>query len=260
MILERIVEDKRRRLRRHKAETSEAAMRRLAEEMMQRNPAHPSFCQALANPGISIIGEFKKASPSLGEITGRMSLAERIEAYNQSVDAISCLTEEDYFRGSADCLREIRKMSPLPIICKDFMIEDYQFYEARAIGADAVLLIAAILDDVQMQDFYQLTEELGMDALVEVHDEWEMERALKVDAKIIGANNRDLRDFTICLETTKRLSVMAPEDKIFVAESGIVSDRDVVFLKDCRVDAFLIGRALMEAESPRELARRWKSL
>ncbi len=176
------------------------------------------------------------------------------------MDAISCLTEEDHFCGSADYLREIRGMSQLPIIRKDFMIEEYQFYEARAIGADAVLLIAAILDDIKMHDFYQLTKELGMDALVETHDEREMERALKLNANIIGVNNRDLRDFSIHLETTKRLSLMVPQDKVFVAESGIVSDEDVKFLKDCRVDAFLIGRAFMEAENPRELARRWKFL
>ena len=151
-------------------------------------------------------------------------------------------------------------MSPLPIIRKDFMIDEYQFYEAKAIGADAVLLIAAILDDAQMRDFYQLTQELKMDALVETHDEREMERALKLDAKIIGVNNRDLRDFTIRLETTRRLSAMVPKDKVFVAESGIVGDEDVKFLMECRIDAFLIGRALMEVDHPRELARRWKSL
>ena len=128
------------------------------------------------------------------------------------------------------------------------------------ICADAVLLIAAILDDAQMRDFYQLTKELEMDALVETHDEREMERALKLDAKIIGVNNRDLRDFTIHLETTKRLSAMVPKDKVFVAESGIVRDEDVMFLKQCGVDAFLIGRAFMEADNPRHLARRWKSL
>ena len=121
-------------------------------------------------------------------------------------------------------------------------------------------LIAAILDDAEMKDFYQLSKELGLDALVEVHDEYEMERALKLDVDIIGVNNRDLRDFTIRLDTTKRLSVMVPKEKVFVAESGIITDEDVLFLKECRVDAFLIGRAFMEAENPGELAGRWKSL
>lgn len=260
MILDKIVEDKKIRLPQHKAKISENEIRRLAEETIREKPEHPSFYEALAKPGISIIGEFKKASPSLGKIESKINLTDRIEEYNESVDAISCLTEEDHFSGNVEYLKEIRGMSPLPIIRKDFMIEEYQFYEARVIGADAILLIAAILDDVQMRDFYQLTKELGMDALVETHDENEMERALKLDAEIIGVNNRDLRDFTIRLETTKRLSAMVPKDKIFVAESGIVSDEDVKFLKESRVDAFLIGRAFMEAENPRELAHHWRSL
>ncbi len=140
------------------------------------------------------------------------------------------------------------------------MIEEYQFYEAKVIGADAILLIAAILDDAQMIDFYALARELGMDALVETHNEQEMERALRLDADIIGVNNRNLWDFSIELDIARRLSKMVPKGKVFVAESGIVSDADVRFLKESRVDAFLIGRAFMEAENPRELARRWKAL
>ncbi len=260
MILDKIVADKKRRLPLHKSRISENRMRSLAEETIREKMQHPSFYEALAKPGISIIGEFKKASPSLGKIESKLHLDERIAEYNACVDAISCLTEEDHFHGNTDYLQKIRRMSSLPIIRKDFMIDVYQFYEARAIGADAVLLIAAILDDVQLRDFYQLAGELGMDALVETHDEHEMERALKLDAEIIGVNNRDLRDFTIRLETTKRLSAMVPQGKILVAESGIVNDGDVKFLKDCRVDAFLIGRAFMEAEDSRALAKRWKSL
>ena len=262
MILDEIVADKKKRLPQHKANISEQKMRQMAEEMIKKQPVEKkgknAFYEALAKPGISIIGEFKKASPSLGTIESKINLIDRIEEYNASVDAISCLTEEDHFHGSVDYLKEIRKMSPLPIIRKDFMIEEYQFYEAKVIGADAILLIAAILDDVQLKDFYDLATELGLDALVETHDEREMERALKLDAEIIGVNNRDLRDFTIRLDTTRRLSKMVPQDKIFVAESGIVTDDDVRFLKESRVDAFLIGRAFMEAENPRELALRWK--
>ena len=262
MILDEIVADKKKRLPQHKANISEQKMREMAEEMIKKQPVEKkgknAFYEALAKPGISIIGEFKKASPSLGTIESKINLIDRIEEYNASVDAISCLTEEDHFHGSVDYLKEIRKMSPLPIIRKDFMIEEYQFYEAKVIGADAILLIAAILDDAQLKDFYDLATELGLDALVETHDEREMERALKLDAEIIGVNNRDLRDFTIRLDTARRLSKMVPQDKIFVAESGIVTDDDVRFLKESRVDAFLIGRAFMEAENPRELALRWK--
>ncbi len=257
MILDEIVADKKKRLPEHKVKISEQEMRRMAEE---KKGGNHSFCHALKKPGISIIGEFKQASPSLGKIVSKIDLTERMEEYSQSVDAVSCLTEEDYFLGNAEYLKRIRKMTELPILRKDFMIEPYQFYEAKVIGADAVLLIAAILDDVMMKDFYQLSRELGLDALVEVHDEREMERALKLDAEIIGVNNRNLKDFTISLDNTKRLSKYMPREKIFVAESGLVSDEDVKFLKDCRVDAFLIGRAFMESENPKELAQKWKNL
>ena len=174
MILDEIVEAKRVRLPEHKKRIDEITMRRLAEETKTRNA--DCFYRNLKKPGISIIGEFKKASPSLGNITSKMNLMDRIEEYNASVDAISCLTEEDYFHGNASYLKQIRSKSDLPILRKDFMIEEYQFYEAKAIGADAVLLITAILDDVQMHDFYQLARELELGVLVETHDEEDIER------------------------------------------------------------------------------------
>ena len=257
MILDTIVEDKKKRRVEHKNRVPLAEVRKQAESDTREKI---SFYEALAKPGMSIIGEFKKASPSLGNITSKIDLIDRIDEYNASVDAISCLTEEDHFHGNIDYLKQIRERSSLPIIRKDFMIDEYQFYEAKAIGANAILLIMAILDDAQIKAFYQLTKELGLDALVEVHDEREMERALKLDCDIIGVNNRDLRDFTIRLDTTKRLSKMVPKDKVFVAESGIVQDDDVIFLKGCNVDAFLIGRAFMEAEDPKALATHWKEI
>ncbi len=256
-ILEKIVEDKKLRLPQHKARISPAEMRRLAESY---TGSSPSFYEGLAKPGISIIGEFKKASPSLGNITSKIALTDRIDEYNDSVDCISCLTEEDHFLGNVDYLKEIRGISPLPILRKDFMIDEYQFYEAKAIGANAILLITGILDDVQMRDFYQLSTELGLDALFEAHDEEQMDRALSCGARIVGVNNRDLRDFTNRLDTTRRLTVMVPQDRIFVAESGIVADEDVAFLAQCRVDAFLIGRAFMESPNPRALAKHWKAV
>lgn len=258
MILDEIVKDKRVRLKEHKAAIPEPEMRRMAEQTDTR--AFNCFYENLKKPGISIIGEFKKASPSLGVITSKIDLMERISEYNESVDAISCLTEEDHFHGNVGYLKEIRSKSPLPILRKDFMIEEYQFYEAKAIGADAVLLITAILDDVQMHDFYQLARTLELDVLVETHNEEEIERAMKIDPRIIGVNNRNLKDFSISLEHTKRLRPYVPSDKVFVAESGITGDADVAYLKDCGVDAFLIGRAFMESENPKELARRWKEL
>lgn len=258
MILDQIVEDKKKRLPQHKAQISEAEMRKLAEETVTRKKN--CFYENLKKEGLSIIGEFKQASPSLGKITSKINLMDRIEEYNASVDAISCLTEEDHFNGNVSYLKEIRAKSQLPILRKDFMIEEYQFYEAKAIGADAVLLITAILDDVQMHDFYQLARELELDVLVETHDEEEIERAMKINPRIIGVNNRNLKDFSITLETTKRLRPYIPKDKIFVTESGVMGDEDVRFLHECHVDAFLIGRAFMEAENPKALARKWKEI
>lgn len=260
MILDKIVEDKKIRLPGQKAVISESEMRRMAEEIKERQYAENTFYENLKKPGISIIGEFKKASPSLGTITSKIDLMERIEEYNASVDAISCLTEQDHFNGSVDYLKQIRAKSPLPILRKDFMIDEYQFYEAKVIGADAVLLITAILDDVQMHDFYQLARELQLDVLVETHDEKEIERAMKIDPRIIGVNNRNLKDFSITLENTKRLRKYVPQDKVFIAESGIMGDEDVAFLKEVGVDGFLIGRAFMEAENPKALAGRWKAM
>ena len=259
MILDRIVADKKIRLAEHKTRIDGQTMRRLAEEGEPKR-AEVTFCENLKKPGISIIGEFKQASPSLGRIDSKVDLRDRIGEYNASVDAISCLTEEDHFLGSVDYLTSIRQISTLPILRKDFMIDEYQFYEARVIGADAVLLITAILDDVQMHDFYQLARELSLDVLVETHDEAEIERALKIDPRIIGVNNRNLTDFSITLQTTGRLRRYVPRDKVFVAESGIMEDADVAYLKEVGADGFLIGRAFMESENPEALAERWKAL
>ena len=232
MILDQIVSDKKRRLPEHKRRIPEQEMRKLAEAY---ESSHHDFKGALEGDVISIIGEFKKASPSLGKIKSKINLLDRVEEYNASVDAISCLTEEDHFDGSTAYLEQIRQMTDLPILRKDFMIED-----------------------VQMHVFYLLAGELVMDVLVEVHDEAVIERALKLVANIIGVNNRNLKDFSIDLQTTERLSRMVPQEKLLVAESGIVSDEDVEFLKACGVNAFLIGRAFMEAEHPGEVAARWK--
>ncbi|MBQ7482418.1 MAG: indole-3-glycerol phosphate synthase TrpC [Lachnospiraceae bacterium] len=261
MILDRIVEDKKIRLKEHKSNVSFEEIRKFAEaELKDEKRPENCFYENLRKQGISIIGEFKKASPSLGRIESKIDLLERIDEYNASVDAISCLTEEDHFNGNIEYLKTIRKKSDLPILRKDFMIDEYQFYEAKAIGADAVLLIAAILDDAMLRDFYALARELKLDVLVETHDENEVERALKTDPRIIGVNNRDLKDFSIKLETTGRLRKLVPEDKVFVTESGIMGDEDVRYLKETGVDAFLIGRAFMESRDPKELAHHWKSL
>ena len=259
MILDKIVEDKKIRLKEQKDRVPVEYMRDKAYiELKDKTKDTTLFYNNLAKDGISIIGEFKKASPSAGDINSSIDLLTRIDEYNDSVDAISCLTEQDHFKGSVEYLEQIREMSSLPILRKDFMIDEYQFYEAKTIGADAVLLICAILDDCMLKSFYQLSQELDLGVLVECHDENEIERALEIEAPVIGINNRNLNDFSISLDTTKRLKKYIPKDKIVVSESGIKTDDDVRFLKELGVDAFLIGQSFMESESPRELAKRWK--
>ena len=155
---------------------------------------------------------------------------------------------------------EMRKLADETVTRKKNCFYENLRKEGKAIGADAVLLITAILDDVQMHDFYQLARELELDVLVETHDEEEIERAMKINPRIIGVNNRNLKDFSITLETTKRLRPYIPKDKVFVTESGVMGDEDVRFLHECQVDAFLIGRAFMEAENPKALAQKWKEI
>lgn len=257
MILDDIVIDKKKRLPEHKARISEEEMKKMALASTRKSV---SFYDALAKKGLSIIGEFKKASPSMGIIDNKIELTDRIDQYNASVDAISCLTEEDHFNGNVDYLKQIRTMSDLPILRKDFIIEDYQVYEAKVIGADAILLIAAILDDATFKHLYDLAYSLGMDVLCEVHDEEEMQRVLNMDVKIIGINNRNLKTFKIDLATTTRLAKMVPDGKVLVSESGVTSEAHIEVLKKSEVDALLIGRAFMESENPRELATYWKKV
>lgn len=257
MILDEIVADKKKRLEVHKSQIGQEKMKELA---LNCDRESISFYEALKKPGLSIIGEFKKASPSHGKMENKIELIDRIDQYNASVDAISCLTEEDHFLGSVDYFKQIRKITELPMIRKDFFIDPYQIYEAKVIGADCILLIAAILTDREMKLLYELTYALGMDALVEVHNEEEMKRAIGMDAKIIGVNNRNLKDFTIDLNTTKTLSELVPKETAFVSESGVSGDGDITFLKGCRADALLIGTAFMEAEAPEQLAKHWKDI
>lgn len=257
MILDDIVADKKKRLPEHKAKIGEEEMKKLALSSTRKSI---SFYDALAKDGLSIIGEFKKASPSMGILQNKIELTDRIDQYNRSVDAISCLTEEDHFNGSVEYLKQIREMSDLPIIRKDFIIEEYQVYEAKVIGADAILLIAAILDDEQFIKLYNLAYSLGLDVLCEVHDEMEMKRMLDLDVKIIGINNRNLKTFEIELSTTAKLSQMVPKGKILVSESGVIEDSHIELLKESKVDALLIGRAFMESVNPGELAGHWKKV
>ncbi len=257
MILDDIVAAKKKRLPEHKAVISEEQMKC---EALESKRVSYSFYDALAKKGLSIIGEFKKASPSHGKMDSKVDLTERIDQYNIAVDAISCLTEEDYFNGGTEYLKSIRQMSQLPIIRKDFIIEEYQVYEAKVIGADAILLIAAILDDDTFRKLYDLAYSLGLDVLCEVHDEEEMKRMIALGVKIIGINNRNLKTFEVSLDTTRRLCTMAPEGTVLVSESGVSTDEDIEVLKTSGADALLIGTAFMESENPEKLALHWKDI
>lgn len=205
-----------------------------------------SFLEALKKPGMSYICEVKKASPSKGLIAPDFPYLDIAKEYEQAgASAISCLTEPFYFRGADRYLQEISQAVNIPVLRKDFTVDEYMIYQAKAFGASAVLLICAILDNSQLKAFGELAQELGLDALVEAHDQWEVDRALKLGAKIVGVNNRNLHDFTVDMGNSIRLRNMAPADTVFVSESGIKTAEDIRILYENKVDAVLIGETLM---------------
>lgn len=207
-----------------------------------------SFLEALKKPGMSYICEVKKASPSKGLIAPDFPYLDIAKEYEQAgASAISCLTEPFYFQGADRYLQEISQAVNIPVLRKDFTVDEYMIYQAKAFGASAVLLICAILDNSQLKAFGELAQELGMDALVEAHDQWEVDRALKLGAKIVGVNNRNLHDFTVDMGNSIRLRNMAPADTVFVSESGIKTAEDIRILYENKVDAVLIGETLMRS-------------
>lgn len=208
-----------------------------------------SFFQALKKEGMSYICEVKKASPSKGLIAPAFPYLEIAKEYQEAgAAAISCLTEPFYFQGSDRYLQEITAAVDIPVLRKDFTVDEYMIFQAAAYGAAAVLLICAILNDEQLKEYRELAEELGMDALVEAHDEEEAERALKSGARIIGVNNRDLKTFQVDMQNSIRLRKLAPENVVFVSESGIKTSDDIQKLYDNQVDAVLIGETLMRSQ------------
>ena len=259
MILDKIAAYTRLRIEEAKKELSPDEIRRLA--LSCKTDTGFPFEKVLKEPGIHYICEVKKASPSKGVIAEDFPYLKIAEEYEKAgASAISCLTEPKYFMGKNVYLKEITGKVKIPVLRKDFTVDEYMIYEAKLLGASAVLLICAILDTETVRDYIHICDELGLSALVEVHDEKEMRSAIEAGARIIGVNNRNLKDFTISLDNTVRLRPMVAKEKCFVAESGIITDDDILVLKEQQVDAFLIGRALMETKDPRALADHWKSL
>ncbi len=205
----------------------------------------------------AVIAEIKKASPSKGVIRADFHPAEIARSYQAGGAAcLSVLTDREFFQGSEACLREARTACPLPVLRKDFTMDPYQVYEARVMGADAILLIVAVLDDVRLHKLAALATALQLDVLVEVHDSVELQRALQLDTTLIGINNRNLRSFETHIETTLRLCEQVPADRLVISESGIHTPADVRRLRAAGVHTFLVGEALMRATDPgTELAR-----
>jgi len=214
------------------------------------------FSEALVRPGLSVIAEFKRRSPSAGEISSAAAVPERVRAYERGgAAALSVLTDERHFGGSLEDLRAARAACDLPILRKDFIVDPYQLLEAAVNGADAVLLIVRALDDRALPALYEAARGLDLDCLVEVHDAEELQRALELDADVIGINNRDLDEGTVDVSTTYELMPDVPAGKTIVAESGIASREELEELDRVGVDAVLIGSALMRAEDPEAKTR-----
>lgn len=261
-ILEEIAGKTRERIEEEKRRCSPAEMKGLAEELLRSKKhggagaltgadnaaAGGCFYRALAVPGMSYICEVKKASPSKGLIAPDFPYLEIAKEYEVAgASAISCLTEPFYFRGADQYLKEITGSARIPVLRKDFTVDEYMIYQAKTLGASAVLLICAILDKVQLRDYRQLAESLGLDALVETHDETEVEMALDVGAKIVGVNNRDLKTFQVDMQNSIRLRNLAPREVLFVSESGIKGPEEISILREHQVDAVLIGETLMRS-------------
>ena len=199
----------------------------------------------------AVIAEIKKASPSKGVLRPDFEPADIAQGYAEHGAAcISVLTDKGFFQGSVDYLKQARASCHLPVLRKDFMVDAYQIYESRAMGADAVLLIAACLDDAQLIEFEDIAQSLDMAVLVEVHDAEELNRALKLKTPLVGINNRNLRTFEVSLDTTLGMLKNVPTDRILVTESGILSTADVQKMRDAHVNAFLVGEAFMRAPDP----------
>lgn len=251
MILDDLVAATKRRLQREKAIISVDDMKAKAAATPTKDPQ--AVYDRFNAPGIHLIGEVKKASPSKGLIAKQFPYLEIAEDYDRhGVSAISVLTEPDYFKGDIHYLQEIAANVNVPVLRKDFVVDPYMLYQAKAAGASIVLLIVAILSDQQLKDYFKLAHELGLAALVEAHDEQELQRAVNVGAQLIGVNNRDLRTFDVSLNNSIKLRKLVPNNIAFVAESGIHTRDDVKVMEANHMNGILIGEALMTAPDKAE--------
>lgn len=242
-VLDQIVERTRERLR-----TEPKPDRHVAEEVAQARTAF-AFRTALSRDAVNVIAEIKSASPSAGSIVDNPEVESIAGAYKEGgAAAMSIVTEPEFFRGSRDWIARAKSTAGLPVVMKDFVVEPSQIIRGIAAGADAILLLASLLDASQLRDFVALIEAYGCDALVEVHDEQELERAVNGDARLIGVNNRDLRDFRVDLATSERLGALMPPEVIRVAESGIRTRADVDRLRAAGFHAFLVGESLLRQD------------
>jgi len=208
----------------------------------------PSFYDALSNSGLSIIGEVKKASPSKGILKTDFNIEEIVRDYTNSVNCISVLTEEHFFKGDSQYLKRISDITNLPLLRKDFIIDPYQIYESKYLGASSILLIASILSPQKLRDFNTLAYSLGMDTIIEVHNREEIDMAIYANAKIIGINNRNLKDFSIDINRTLDLRKYIPDGILVVSESGIDNTDHIQLLRQANIDAILVGESFMKSK------------
>ena len=254
MILEEIAAKTKERIEEEKSKRSLKELKAIAAEL-KKDTGFP-FEAALAKPGMSFICEVKKASPSKGIIAEHFPYVEIGKEYETAgADALSVLTEPYYFKGSDEYLSAIRKEVSIPIIRKDFTVDEYMIYQAKVIGADAVLLICSLLSPMQLSEYGGIAKELGLSALVEAHDGKEIEMALSAGAKIVGVNNRNLKDFTVDINNSVRLRELVPENILFVSESGMKNRADIARLEENGTDAVLIGETFMRSDNKAAVLR-----
>lgn len=259
MILDELANSARKRIEEQKKRFSLEEIKELAESNRENIPF--AFEKALGKDGLAFICEVKKASPSKSIITQDFPYLEIAHEYEQAgADCISVLTEPTKFLGRDEYLTEISKQVKVPLLRKDFTVDEYMIYQAKALGASAILLICALLDTDTLKHYIKICDRLGLSALVETHDETEIASAVKAGARIIGVNNRNLKDFTVDIQNCIRLKKYIPKDVISIGESGIQTSEDIIKIRDAGIDAVLIGETLMRAKNKKKGLERLKGV